>query len=75
MTTRSRAVVLAEFDEPLEVRDFEVPDPDEMAAVVQVEYGRICGTDVHLSHGRLPIPSRSCWGTRRWAGSGSSVPV
>jgi D-arabinose 1-dehydrogenase-like Zn-dependent alcohol dehydrogenase len=55
MTVSSRAVVLEEFDEPLELREYDVPEPGEMAAVV--EYGGVCGTDLHLHHGGLPIPT------------------
>lgn len=57
MTIQSRAVVLTGFEEPLQVQEFEVPDPEPMAAVVSVEYGGVCGTDVHLHKGRLPIPT------------------
>ncbi|MGH3975983.1 MAG: zinc-binding dehydrogenase [Pseudonocardiaceae bacterium] len=57
MATRSRAVVLPEIGESLELREFDVPDPGDMAAIVNVEYGGICGTDLHLMKGRLPIPT------------------
>jgi threonine dehydrogenase-like Zn-dependent dehydrogenase len=57
MTLSSRAVVLRDFHEPLELQHFDVPDPGDMAAVVRVEYGGICGTDIHLQNGRLPIPT------------------
>ncbi|WP_233160254.1 zinc-binding dehydrogenase [Pseudonocardia sp. MH-G8] len=57
MPTRSRAVVLREFMSPFEMESFEVPAPGEMAAIVDVEYAGICGTDVHLQNGRLPIPT------------------
>lgn len=55
MTVQSRAVVLSEFDEPFELTTFDVPEPGENAAVVRVDYAGICGTDVHLQAGRLPI--------------------
>lgn len=57
MTTRSRAVVLEEFDRPLQLREFDVPDPGEMSAVVRVGYAGVCGTDVHLRAGKLPVPT------------------
>lgn len=57
MTTRSRAVVLSEFGQPLELRHFDVPEPGDNAALVRVEYAGVCGTDVHLQAGRLPIPT------------------
>jgi threonine dehydrogenase-like Zn-dependent dehydrogenase len=51
------AAVLVEFGKPLEIRHY--PLPDELAAgeiLVQVEMAGICGTDVHLWQGQLPIP-------------------
>ena len=57
MVTNSRAVVLREFDAPLEITEIEVPNPGEMSAVVDVDYAGICGTDIHLQSGRLPIPT------------------
>lgn len=52
----ARAAVLASFDTPFEVRDLEVGRPDEGGAIVSVTHGGICGTDLHLQHGRLPVP-------------------
>ncbi|MDA3630639.1 zinc-binding dehydrogenase [Saccharopolyspora sp. WRP15-2] len=57
MTTRSRAVVLQKFDQPLEIREYDVPKPREMSAVVRVRYAGVCGTDVHLQAGKLPVPT------------------
>lgn len=47
-----RSVVLERFGEPVAVRE-----ADAVAAglVVAVEVGGVCGTDVHLQAGRLPI--------------------
>jgi len=53
----SRAVVLSAFHKPLELRHYPTPatlDPGE--ALVVVEMAGICGTDVHLWLGQLPIP-------------------
>ena len=55
MTTK--AAVLTAFQEPLELREY--PGPPEPAAgetMVRVEMAGICGTDVHLWLGQLPIP-------------------
>lgn len=57
MTIRSRAVVLQAFNEPLVIDEADVPDPEPEAIIAQVIYGGICGTDVHLAHGNLPIPT------------------
>ena len=53
----SRAAVLAQFEQPLELRDFPLPDALEPgAALVRVSMAGVCGTDVHLWKGQLPIP-------------------
>ncbi|MFN7922313.1 MAG: zinc-binding dehydrogenase [Bryobacteraceae bacterium] len=53
----SRAAVLARYNQPLELREFPViekPGPGE--AIMRVEMAGICGTDVHLWKGELPVP-------------------
>ena len=53
----SRAAVLTDYNTPLEIREFPIPDLIERgAALVRVQLAGICGTDVHLWHGQLPIP-------------------
>lgn len=57
MTTPVRAAVLTGFRQPLSIQSF--PDPPTLApgeALVTVEVAGICGTDVHLWLGQLPIP-------------------
>jgi threonine dehydrogenase-like Zn-dependent dehydrogenase len=52
-----RAAVLEAFEEPLQIRTY--PEPGEPApgeALIAVEIAGICGTDVHLWLGQLPIP-------------------
>lgn len=54
---RSKAAVLTAYQQPLEIRDFPLNDnlaPGE--ALARVEMAGICGTDVHLWKGELPIP-------------------
>jgi threonine dehydrogenase-like Zn-dependent dehydrogenase len=56
-TQTSAAAVLTEYKQPLELRRYPVPKkigPKE--ALVRVEMAGICGTDVHLWLGELPIP-------------------
>ena len=57
MPATSRAMVLKAFGEPLTGEDLEIPEPVPGAALARVDYGGICGTDVHLQQGRLPIPT------------------
>ena len=52
-----KAAVLTAFREPLQIREYpEPPDPGPSEAVVRVDMAGICGTDVHLWLGQLPIP-------------------
>ncbi|HKX62684.1 MAG TPA: alcohol dehydrogenase catalytic domain-containing protein, partial [Verrucomicrobiae bacterium] len=50
------AAVLEEFKRPLRVREYPIPSTLEPgAALVRTEMAGICGTDVHLWKGELPI--------------------
>jgi threonine dehydrogenase-like Zn-dependent dehydrogenase len=52
-----RAAVLAKYQQPLEIRTYPAPaEPGPGEAVVRVQMAGICGTDVHLWLGQLPIP-------------------
>ncbi len=54
-----RCVVLEAFGEPVAVSEREVGENATLepgAVAVAVDYGGVCGTDVHLQAGRLPIP-------------------
>ena len=48
--------MLEHFKAPLQLRHFELPaKPEPGAALVRTEMAGICGTDVHLWKGELPI--------------------
>src|SRR5213082_1222287 len=52
----ARAAVLETFNAPLALREFSLPTKFEPgAALVRTEMAGICGTDVHLWKGELPI--------------------
>ena len=51
-----RAAVLREFNSPLRIESTPMPEPEPGAVIARVELAGVCGTDVHLQHGRLPIP-------------------
>jgi threonine dehydrogenase-like Zn-dependent dehydrogenase len=51
-----RAAVLSEFQQPLELRSYPAPKAGPGEAVARVTMAGICGTDVHLWLGQLPIP-------------------
>ena len=57
MPTMARGAVLRAFNEPLTLEEAPVPDPGAGAIVARIDLGGICGTDVHLHHGNLPIPT------------------
>jgi threonine dehydrogenase-like Zn-dependent dehydrogenase len=50
-------VVLERFGEPLAIREFDVPAAGPGELVVASRFGGICGTDLHLHQGHLPIPT------------------
>lgn len=52
----AKAAVLTAYKQPLQSRDFPIPDVAPGEALVQVEMAGICGTDVHLVDGELNIP-------------------
>ncbi len=54
--TTARGSVLGAFHEPLTIEEATIPSPGPGAVVARVDLAGVCGTDVHLSHGNLPIP-------------------
>src|SRR5438105_15607963 len=56
MMSTCKASVLEKFKSPLVMREFPLPSRLEPgAALVRIEMAGICGTDVHLWKGELPI--------------------
>ena len=52
----AKASVLEQFKSALQLREFPLPSkPEPGAALVRTEMAGICGTDVHLWKGELPI--------------------
>ena len=47
------AAVIPAPGEPVRVEMFARPDPGEGGAVIHTLFSEVCGTDVHLHHGRL----------------------
>ena len=48
-----RAAVMPAANTPVEVRDFAVPALQDGAVLLRTIFSEVCGTDVHLHHGRL----------------------
>src|SRR3954470_18611069 len=56
MIATAKASILEQFKAPLVLRNFSVPTQLEPGALlVRTEMAGICGTDVHLWKGELPI--------------------
>src|SRR5215813_1280473 len=51
-----KAVVMTAPHEPLAVREIKEPQLEPGAALLRTLYSEVCGTDVHLHHGRLDVP-------------------
>ncbi|MEP0843423.1 MAG: zinc-binding dehydrogenase [Phycisphaerae bacterium] len=51
--TTVRAAVLPAPGEPVEIRELPAPEPEPDSCLLRVTYSEVCGTDVHLQHGRL----------------------
>ena len=57
LPSEAAVAVMTAFNEPLQVRTYPMPrDLCEGDLLVKVELAGMCGTDVHLHRGRLPIP-------------------
>jgi L-iditol 2-dehydrogenase len=53
VSRRILAAVMTAPRQPLDVREFESPELPPGAALLRTERSEVCGTDVHLWHGRL----------------------
>jgi L-iditol 2-dehydrogenase len=49
-----QAVVMSAPGQPLAPRPYAAPRPEPGGAVLEMVASEVCGTDVHLHHGRLP---------------------
>ena len=48
-----KAAVMPAADQPVEVREYPMPQMEEGSVLLRTIYSEVCGTDVHLHHGRL----------------------
>lgn len=51
---KSKAMVLTEFNKPLECIEFEIPTLEEGQVLVKIEAAGVCGSDVHMWKGEDP---------------------
>src|SRR5205823_1478109 len=54
--TMPRAAVMTGPNKPVEIREYPCPKLETGAAVLETMYSEVCGTDVHLHHGKLDVP-------------------
>jgi threonine dehydrogenase-like Zn-dependent dehydrogenase len=52
----SLAAVFTAPHQPIELRDIPKPKLEPGAAMLHTLYSEVCGTDVHLHHGKLDVP-------------------
>jgi len=48
-----RAAVIPKPHQPIEVRTYSAPEPERGAVILKTIASEVCGTDVHLWHGKL----------------------
>ena len=50
-----RAAVITQFNQPWEIRQLPDPRPDAGQVLIRIRASGMCGTDVHVHHGLLPV--------------------
>jgi 2-desacetyl-2-hydroxyethyl bacteriochlorophyllide A dehydrogenase len=50
-----RAALITGINEPLAIRDVEVPEPGPGQVRIRIHASGICGTDIHVWHGQFPV--------------------
>jgi L-iditol 2-dehydrogenase len=54
--TKTTAAVFPGANAPIELREIATPRLEPGAALLHTLYSEVCGTDVHLHHGKLDVP-------------------
>jgi len=55
MADKGRAAIYKGTGQPMEIREYPVPDPEPGAIVVKVSVANICGSDLHMWRGDLHL--------------------
>jgi threonine dehydrogenase-like Zn-dependent dehydrogenase len=58
MSATGRAAVFTRSGQPLEIREFPVPEPAPGAALVRITLANVCGSDLHVWRGDLDPQKR-----------------
>ena len=51
MADKGRAAVYKATGQPMEIREYPVPDPEPGAILVKISVANICGSDMHMWRG------------------------
>src|SRR5712692_4917242 len=46
-----RMAVMPGYGEPIEIRDYQVPDPEPGGMILEIQQAAICGSDLHIWRG------------------------
>ncbi|MBS1413082.1 MAG: alcohol dehydrogenase catalytic domain-containing protein [Christensenellaceae bacterium] len=50
-----KAAILTAVDTPFEIREYPITPPQPGMALLKMEASGICGTDIHIYHGKIPM--------------------
>lgn len=50
-----KAAILTAVDTPFEIREYPLTPPEPGMALLKMEASGICGTDIHIYHGKIPM--------------------
>jgi threonine dehydrogenase-like Zn-dependent dehydrogenase len=53
---KSKAAVMVGVNTPFEVRTYDLVEPQDGMAMIKLIASGICGTDIHIHRGKIPIP-------------------
>lgn len=56
MEIRGAAAVFVGIDRPMDIREYPVLQPEAADVLLKLKRSGVCGTDIHILEGRLPIP-------------------
>ncbi|MFC2027966.1 alcohol dehydrogenase catalytic domain-containing protein, partial [Chloroflexota bacterium] len=55
MTEMGRAAIYTALGQPLEIKEYPVPDPEPGAILVKLTLANICGSDLHMWRGDIDL--------------------
>ena len=55
--SKAKAAVMTGVGAPLEIREYELMEPQPGRARVKMAFSGVCGTDIHILQGRIGVPT------------------